>query len=58
MSSLDLVLTFDTNYFTYQKKNKTWLWTAVDPFKQGILGWVLGDPSAKTLTPLWAIVGA
>lgn len=32
------------------------LWTAVDHFKPGILGWVLGDHSAKTFEPLWAIV--
>jgi IS1 family transposase len=32
------------------------LWTAADHFKQGILGWVLGDHSAKTFEPLWAIV--
>ena len=25
------------------KKNKLWLWTAVNHFQPGILGWVLGD---------------
>jgi hypothetical protein len=35
----------------YVKKNKIWLWTEVDHFKTGILGWVLGDHSAKTLSP-------
>jgi insertion element IS1 protein InsB len=30
--------------------------TAVDHFKPGILGWVLGDHSAKTFEPLWEIV--
>ncbi len=34
------------------KKNKIWLWTAVDHFKAGILGWVLGDHSAETFRPL------
>jgi IS1 family transposase len=34
------------------------LWTAVDHFRAGILGWVLGDHSAQTFEPLWAIVGA
>jgi insertion element IS1 protein InsB len=29
---------------------------AVDHFKQGILGWVLGAYSAQTFKPLWAIV--
>lgn len=38
------------------QKNKIWLWTAVDYFKPGILGWVLGDHSAETFRPLWAIV--
>jgi IS1 family transposase len=33
-----------------------WLSTAVDHFKPGILGWVLGDPSAKTFKPLWELV--
>ncbi len=32
------------------------LWTAVDHFRSGILGWVLGDHSAETFAPLWAIV--
>jgi hypothetical protein len=44
--------------FVRSKKNKIWLWTAVDPFKQGILGWVIGDHSAKTFAPLWAIACA
>jgi insertion element IS1 protein InsB len=38
------------------KKNKIWIWTAVDHFKKGILGWVIGDHSAETFRPLWAIV--
>jgi insertion element IS1 protein InsB len=32
------------------------LWTVVDHFQAGILGWVLGDRSAKTFHPLWEIV--
>ena len=36
--------------------NKIWLWTAVNHFQRGILGWVLGDHSAETFKPLWAIV--
>jgi IS1 family transposase len=28
----------------------------VDHFKPGILGWVLGDHSAKTFKPLWELV--
>ena len=38
------------------KKNKIWRATAVDHFRQGILAWVLGDHSAVTFQPLWAIV--
>ncbi|MBD2390999.1 IS1 family transposase [Aphanizomenon flos-aquae FACHB-1416] len=30
--------------------------TAVDNFKQGILGWVLGDHSGETFAPLWQLV--
>ena len=42
--------------FVGSKKNKIWLWTAVDHFKPGILGWVLGDHSAETFRPLWKLV--
>ena len=42
--------------FVRSKKPLIWLWTAVDHFKQGILGWVVGDHSAETFRPLWAIV--
>jgi IS1 family transposase len=38
------------------QKNKIWLWTVVDHFKAGILGWVVGDHSAETFTPLWNFV--
>jgi IS1 family transposase len=34
------------------QKNKTWVWTAVDHFKPGILGLVLGDHSPKSFQPL------
>jgi len=37
-------------------KKKIWLWTAVDHFKPGILGWVLGDHSTQTFEPLWELV--
>ena len=36
-------------------KNKLWIWTAVNNFKPGILGWVVGDPSGETFDPLWAM---
>lgn len=39
------------------KKNKIWLWTAVDHFKSGILGWVLGCHGSKTFATLWEMVG-
>jgi Transposase and inactivated derivatives, IS1 family len=35
------------------KKNLIWLWTAVNHFKEGILGCVLGDRSSKTFARLW-----
>jgi len=38
--------------FVGSKKNKIWLWTAVNHFVAGILGWVLGDPSGETFQPL------
>jgi Transposase and inactivated derivatives, IS1 family len=42
--------------FVGSKKTCAWLWTAVDHFKPGILGWVLGSHSAQTFEPLWAAV--
>lgn len=41
---------------TLVKKNKIWLWTAVDHWKRGILAWVLGDRSAQTFEPLWKLI--
>lgn len=38
------------------KKNKIWLWTAVNKSNVGILAWVLGDRSAATFKPLWNII--
>ena len=38
--------------FCLFKKNKIWLWTAVNHFRQEILDWVLGDHSAETFKPL------
>jgi hypothetical protein len=35
--------------FVGSKKTCTCLWTAVDHFKPGILGWVLGDQACKNL---------
>ena len=42
--------------FVGAKKNKIWIWTVVDHFKQGILGWVIGDHSSETFRPLWDLV--
>lgn len=42
--------------FFWLKKNIIWLWTVVDHFKAGILGWVLGSRSAETFRPLWELV--
>ena len=41
---------------TFVGQKKLWIWTAVDHFKAGILGWVTGDHSAKTFRLLWEIV--
>ncbi len=41
--------------FVGSKKKKVWIWTVVDHFKPGILGWVVGDHSAKTFEPLWLV---
>ena len=38
------------------KKNKFWLWTAVNKASAGILAGVLGDRSAATFEPLWNII--
>ena len=45
-----------TSNLRWLKKNKIWLWTAVNHFSPGILAWVLGDRSAETFKPLWQIV--
>jgi len=39
--------------FVGSKKNKVWVWTAVNHFEKGILAWTLGDRSAATFEPLW-----
>ena len=39
--------------FVGSKKNKIWLWTAVNHFRQGILAWVLGE--RKQIPPISAI---
>lgn len=39
-----------------RKKNKVWLWSAVNHWKGGILAWVLGDRSAQTFQSLWFIL--
>jgi IS1 family transposase len=38
------------------KKNKIWLWAAVNKASAGILAWVLGSRSAETFKPLWNII--
>lgn len=38
------------------KKNKTWLWTAVNKSRSGILAWVLGNRNATTFEQLWKII--
>jgi IS1 family transposase len=44
---------------TYVKKtHKIWLWTAIDHFRSGILGWVSADHSSETFESLWDKVSA
>lgn len=38
------------------KKNKVWLWTAVDGKRGGIQAWAVGKRDLKTFWPLWLIV--
>ena len=42
--------------FVGKKRNKLWIWTAVNHKQAGILAWVIGDRSAETFKPLWLIV--
>jgi len=38
------------------KKNKLWVWTAVNNRFPGILAWTIGDRSSKTFARLWKII--
>ncbi len=40
----------------WAKKNKIWLWTAVNKGSPGIFAWVLGDRSAQTFAKLWSLI--
>ena len=51
ITDLDELQTFVSN-----KRNKVWIWTAVNHKQAGILAWVIGDRSAKTFQSLWSIV--
>lgn len=51
ITELDELQTFVGN-----KRNKIWLWTAVNHWGVGILAWVVGDRSAETFKQLWVIV--
>ena len=42
--------------FVGRKRNKVWIWTVVDHFQPGILGWAVGDHSAETFRPLWSAI--
>jgi len=42
--------------FVGNKKNKIWLWTAVNKGFAGILAWTIGDRAAETFKPLWKII--
>ena len=43
------------SYKPLSAQKKVWIWTVVDHFKWGILGWAVGDHSATIFEPLWAI---
>ena len=51
ITDLDELQTFIGN-----KRNKLWIWTAVNHKQPGILAWVIGDRSSKTFKLLWVIV--
>ncbi len=38
------------------KKNKIWLWTAVNKHTAGVIAWVLGNRSSETFKLLWQII--
>ena len=40
----------------WAKKNKFWLWTAVNNGTEGILAGILGDRSATTFKKLWKVI--
>ena len=42
--------------FVGKKRNKVWIWTAVNHKQAGILAWTIGARSAETFKPLWQIV--
>lgn len=50
--------------FVGDKRNKLWIWTALNHFQAGILAWTVGDSPkatlrsrrAETFKPLWLIV--
>lgn len=51
IADLDELQTFVGN-----KRNKIWLWTALNHKQAGFLAWAIGDRSATTFKPLWLIV--
>ena len=51
VTELDELQTFVGN-----KRNKLWIWTAVNHKQAGILAWVIGERSGATFRPLWEIV--
>ena len=48
ITDLDELQTFVGN-----KRNKLWIWTAVNHKRAGILAWVIGDRSAETFTAVF-----
>lgn len=42
--------------FVGRKRDKLWIWTVVDHFHPGILGWAVGNHSAETFRGLWQAI--
>ena len=42
--------------FVGRKRDKVWIWTVVDHFRPGIVGWVIGNHSAETFRGLWQAI--
>ena len=53
ITELDELQTFIGN-----KRQKIWIWTAVNHWRPGIIAWTIGDRSSLTFQLLWVVVKA